>query len=137
MQWCASTVRGVHLDVEELNLFWCFLKRLQAEKDLIEREGREKETKILSLNRQMDEIQDRLKESERVRTQNARELDDLMSSKDDVGKSVRYFSTCSSFQDILLLLLSKFWAFWVISLTNCKSSNSKFSPLYRLLRCFM
>lgn len=63
-------------------------ERLQAEKDMIEREGREKETKILSLVRSMDELQDRLKESERVRTQNMRELDDLMSSKDDVGKSV-------------------------------------------------
>lgn len=78
---------------------------------MIEREGREKETKILSLVRSMDELQDRLKESERVRTQNMRELDDLMSSKDDVGKSVCYYSTVSSFQvsyQLLLLLLSKF-----------------------------
>lgn len=78
---------------------------------MIEREGREKETKILSLVRSMDELQDRLKESERVRTQNMRELDDLMSSKDDVGKSVCYYSTVLSFQvsyQLLLLLLSKF-----------------------------
>lgn len=63
-------------------------ERLQAEKDSVERESREKETKILSLTRSHDELEDRLKESDRIRLQYQRELDDLMSSKDDFGKNV-------------------------------------------------
>ena len=59
-----------------------------AERDNIERESREKETRILSFVRQLDELRDRLAESERVKSQQQRELDDLMSSKDDVGKNV-------------------------------------------------
>lgn len=66
---------------------------MQAEKDGCERESREKETKILSLGRQLDEFRDRLADSDRVRSQQARELEDLMSSKDDVGKSVRSLMT--------------------------------------------
>jgi len=60
------------------------------EKDAVERESREKETKILSLNRLLEELKDRLTESERIRTQQQKELDDVMSSKDDVGKNVCY-----------------------------------------------
>jgi myosin protein heavy chain len=63
-------------------------ERLSSEKELVERESREKETKILSLSRMLEELKDRLSESDRVRTQQQRELDDLMSSKDDVGKNV-------------------------------------------------
>lgn len=60
------------------------------EKDGLERDSREKETKLLSLTRQLEELQDRLTESERLRTQQQRELDDLMSSQDDAGKNVSF-----------------------------------------------
>ena len=59
---------------------------------MAERENREKETKILSFQRELEEINDRLEDSERLRLQQSRELEDLMSSKDDVGKNV---SGCS------------------------------------------
>ena len=62
--------------------------RLAMEKDATERENREKETKILSQSRELEELRDRMEEVERLKSQQARELDDLMSSKDDVGKSV-------------------------------------------------
>ena len=64
--------------------------RLAVEKDGLERDSREKETKLLSLTRQLEELQDRLTESERLRTQQQRELDDLMSSQDDAGKNVSF-----------------------------------------------
>ena len=58
------------------------------ERDNAEREAREKETKILGLTRELEELQDRLEEVERAKVQQSRELEDLMSSKDDVGKNV-------------------------------------------------
>jgi len=63
--------------------------RLAVERDSVERESREKETKILSLNHQLEELQDRLAESDRVRTQQQRELDSYANNQDDVGKNVR------------------------------------------------
>jgi len=60
------------------------------ERDSVERESREKETKILSLNHQLEELQDRLAESDRVRAQQQRELDSFANSQDDVGKNVCY-----------------------------------------------
>ncbi|XP_046352828.1 myosin heavy chain, non-muscle-like isoform X2 [Haliotis rufescens] len=63
-------------------------ERLAAERDGIERESREKETRILNLNRDLEELRERLESSDRQKQQQARELDDLMSSKDDVGKNV-------------------------------------------------
>ena len=58
------------------------------ERDSAERESREKETKILNLTRELEELRDRLDEVERLRLTQQRELEDLMSSKDDVGKNV-------------------------------------------------
>jgi len=54
----------------------------------VERDSREKETKVLNLTRQLDELRDRIAESERLRTQQQKELDDLTSSQDDAGKNV-------------------------------------------------
>lgn len=62
--------------------------RYSMDKDLAERESRDKETKILNLARQLEEMKDRLAETERLRQQQAQELSDLISSKDDAGKSV-------------------------------------------------
>jgi hypothetical protein len=41
------------------------------------------------LTRQLDDLNERLAESERIRSQQQRELEDFISSKDDVGKNVR------------------------------------------------
>jgi myosin protein heavy chain len=67
-----------------------FARRLAAERDAAEKESRDKETKALNLMRQLDELRDKLAESDRIRTQQQRELDDLVSSKDDVGKNVSW-----------------------------------------------
>ena len=58
------------------------------ERDQSERENREKETRILNLTRDLDEAHDRIEELDRLRQSQKNELDDLMSSKDDVGKNV-------------------------------------------------
>ena len=66
-------------------------ERVAMERDNLERLGREKETKILNLTRNMDELQERVEQLERSKAQQARELEDLVSSKDDVGKNVRFY----------------------------------------------
>ena len=73
------------------------MHRLTAEKDASERDSREKETKVLNLTRQLEELRDRLTESERLRAQQQRELDDLTSSQDDAGKNVCVFVWCDTF----------------------------------------
>jgi len=79
-----------------------FGDRLMMERDSVERESREKETKILSLNHQLEELQDRLAEAERVRAQQQRELDSYANSQDDVGKNVRvlHFSVVSDCHNV-------------------------------------
>jgi len=62
--------------------------RLQEEKEAAERESREKETKILNLQRELEEQHDKLEAVERQKISQQRELEDLYSTKDDVGKSV-------------------------------------------------
>lgn len=59
------------------------------ERDLAERDSRDKETRILNASRQLEELQSHLAEVERQSQQQQAELAELMSSKDDVGKSVR------------------------------------------------
>ncbi|CAK6443878.1 unnamed protein product [Pipistrellus nathusii] len=58
------------------------------ERDRAEAEAREKETKALSLARALEEAMEQKAELERVNKQFRTEMEDLMSSKDDVGKSV-------------------------------------------------
>lgn len=42
----------------------------------------------MNLNRELEDLHEKMEQTERLRVSQARELDDLMSSKDDVGKSV-------------------------------------------------
>ncbi|XP_027730035.1 myosin-9 [Vombatus ursinus] len=58
------------------------------ERDRAEAEAREKETKALSLARALEEAIEQKAELERLNKQFRAEMEDLMSSKDDVGKSV-------------------------------------------------
>ncbi|XP_067116003.1 myosin-11-like isoform X2 [Osmerus mordax] len=58
------------------------------ERDRAEAEAREKETKTLSLARALEEAQDSREELERANKALRIEMEDLVSSKDDVGKSV-------------------------------------------------
>ncbi|XP_061227748.1 myosin-9 [Neopsephotus bourkii] len=58
------------------------------ERDRAEAEAREKETKALSLARALEEAIEQKDELERINKQFRAEMEDLMSSKDDVGKSV-------------------------------------------------
>ncbi|XP_077195746.1 myosin-9 [Paroedura picta] len=58
------------------------------ERDRAEAEAREKETKALSLARALEEAMEQKADFERINKQFRTEMEDLMSSKDDVGKSV-------------------------------------------------
>uniref|UniRef100_A0AAX7VLZ5 Myosin, heavy chain 11a, smooth muscle n=1 Tax=Astatotilapia calliptera TaxID=8154 RepID=A0AAX7VLZ5_ASTCA len=58
------------------------------ERDRAEAEAREKETKALSLARALEEAQDSREELERANKALKAEMEDLISSKDDVGKNV-------------------------------------------------
>ncbi|XP_027794994.2 myosin-9 [Marmota flaviventris] len=58
------------------------------ERDRAEAEAREKETKALSLARALEEAMEQKAELERLNKQLRTEMEDLVSSKDDVGKSV-------------------------------------------------
>ncbi|XP_029431984.1 myosin-11 isoform X3 [Rhinatrema bivittatum] len=58
------------------------------ERDRAEADAREKETKALSLARALEEIMESKEELERVNKLLKAEMEDLVSSKDDVGKNV-------------------------------------------------
>ncbi|XP_044844653.1 myosin-10-like isoform X2 [Mauremys mutica] len=62
--------------------------RHAEERDRAEAEAREKETKVLSLTRALEESLELREELDRQNKQLRAELDDLVSSKDDVGKNV-------------------------------------------------
>ena len=58
------------------------------ERDRAEAEAREKETKALSLARALEEALEAKEELERTNKMLKAEMEDLVSSKDDVGKNV-------------------------------------------------
>ena len=65
--------------------------RYAEERDRAEAEAREKETKALSLARALEEALEAKEEFERQNKQLRADMEDLMSSKDDVGKNVSTF----------------------------------------------
>lgn len=58
------------------------------ERDAVEKDARDKETKILSLTRELEEMEEQMSEISRKFNNQKREYDEVLSSKDDVGKSV-------------------------------------------------
>lgn len=62
--------------------------RNAEERDRAEAEAREKETRALTLTRELEAIKDLKDELDRANKVLKAEMDDLVSSKDDVGKSV-------------------------------------------------
>uniref|UniRef100_A0A8C2JB42 Myosin, heavy chain 9a, non-muscle n=1 Tax=Cyprinus carpio TaxID=7962 RepID=A0A8C2JB42_CYPCA len=63
-------------------------QKYAEERDRAEAEAREKETRALTLTRELEAITDLKDELDRVNKQLKTEMEDLMSSKDDAGKSV-------------------------------------------------
>ena len=59
------------------------------ERDRAEAEASEKETRALTLARELETMTDTKNELDRTNKMLKAEMDDLVSSKDDVGKSVR------------------------------------------------
>ncbi|XP_033983031.1 myosin-9-like isoform X2 [Trematomus bernacchii] len=62
--------------------------RFAEERDKAEAEAREKETRALALTRELDTLMDVKEETDRNNKLLRAEMEDLVSSKDDVGKSV-------------------------------------------------
>nr|XP_020466638.1 myosin-9-like isoform X2 [Monopterus albus] len=62
--------------------------RYAEERDKAEAEGREKETRALTLARELEALTDMKNELDRTNKMLKAEMEDLVSSKDDVGKSV-------------------------------------------------
>jgi len=71
--------------------------RYAEERDRAEAEAREKDTKALSMARALDEALEAKEEFERLNKQLRAEMEDLMSSKDDVGKNVSYYMLLDCF----------------------------------------
>ena len=63
--------------------------RFAEERDRAEAEAREKETRALALTRELESLSDMKDEMDRANKMLRAEMEDLVSSKDDVGKSVR------------------------------------------------
>ncbi|XP_037112079.1 myosin-11-like [Syngnathus acus] len=62
--------------------------KFAEERDRAEAEAREKETKVLALSRALEENRDALEDAEKTNKSLRAEMEDLISSKDDVGRSV-------------------------------------------------
>lgn len=62
--------------------------KMQADRDQLEKESREKETKIINMTKQLDDLRDKFAELERLRSTQQKELDEVMATKDDTGKYV-------------------------------------------------
>ncbi|XP_077411907.1 myosin-14-like isoform X2 [Vanacampus margaritifer] len=62
--------------------------KFAEERDRAEAEAREKETKVLALSRALEENRDALEDAEKTTKSLRAEMEDLISSKDDVGRSV-------------------------------------------------
>ncbi|KAJ7340172.1 Myosin-9 [Desmophyllum pertusum] len=58
------------------------------DRDNAERDARQNETKVISLSHELEELQEKLAESERLRKAAQNELEAMMESKDDFGKNV-------------------------------------------------
>lgn len=63
--------------------------KFAEERDRAEAEAREKETRVLALARALQENQTALEEAEKTAKALRGEMEDIISSKDDVGRSVR------------------------------------------------
>ena len=72
------------------------------ERDEADQRARQAETKALSLNRELEELQDKQEESERQRRALQAERDALVESKDDVGKNVSQVTNAPLFQSFPL-----------------------------------
>lgn len=64
--------------------------KFAEERDRAEAEVREKETRVLALSRALEESQNTVEEAEKSIKCLRAEMEDLISSKDDVGKNVRH-----------------------------------------------
>lgn len=66
------------------------------ERDRAEADAREKETRALTLSRELEDLRGQKKDLEEANRQLKAEMEDLISSKDDAGKNVRRApGTCS------------------------------------------
>lgn len=63
-------------------------QQITLERDAAEREAREKETRVLSLTRELDDFMEKIEELERSKRQLQAELDELVNNQGTTDKSV-------------------------------------------------
>lgn len=63
-------------------------EQIAEQRDAAEKEAREKETRVLSLTRELDEMMDKLEELERGKRQLQAELDELANNQGTADKNV-------------------------------------------------
>lgn len=78
--------------------------RYAEERDRAEAEAREKDTRALALTRELDSLMDIKEELDRNNKLLRAEMEDLVSSKDDVGKNVSREAVCVVFSHITLFV---------------------------------
>lgn len=83
--------------------------RYGEERDRAEAEAREKETKSLTLARELEALQEQRNELERANKLLKTEMEDLVSSKDDVGKSVCLALLYFTFLFLKIIILLRLW----------------------------
>ena len=93
--------------------------RYAEERDRAEAEAREKETRALALTRELESLMDIKEELDRNNKMLRAEMEDLVSSKDDVGKNVRLQDELSG----TCLILSCCVPLLKSSSTVCRSTN--------------
>ena len=86
------------------------MERNAQERDEAEQRARQAETKSLSLSRELEELQEKLDEADRLRRALQAERDALMESKDDVGKNV----SCRRGEDSLDTMLNEDCFTWFV-----------------------
>lgn len=84
LELTSGSLAVLQLLAEEKNIS----SKYADERDRAEAEAREKETKALSLARALEEALEAKEELERTNKMLKAEMEDLVSSKDDVGKNV-------------------------------------------------
>jgi myosin protein heavy chain len=71
-----------------LNFLQAIAEQYANERDAAEREARDKETRVLSLTRELDDLMEKYEDLERVKKQIQAELDELMNNQGTADKNV-------------------------------------------------
>merc|ERR1711997_954787 len=93
---------------------------IASERDTAEREARDKETKLLNLNRELEDTISKIEDSDRVKRQLQGELDDLINSQGNADKNVHELEKAKRALETELAEMKQQWRSWK---TNSKQQK--------------